>query len=49
MIKIEEKNWQELRNMAIDKIEWDKWYKSGSITLNDGQSCKAMLYILDLD
>ena len=41
MIKIEEKNWQELRNMAIDNIQWDKEYESSGVTLNDGQSCMA--------
>jgi hypothetical protein len=40
MLKIEEKNWQELRNMAINKVEW--FINSAlKLTLSNGESCTA--------
>ena len=40
MKSFENKNWQELRNLTIIKVEWNDCYSLG-FTLYDGQSCIA--------
>ena len=39
MTKIGDKSWEELKNLTITQVEWDKEARLG-FTLNDGQKIK---------